>query len=367
MQYAQNAKQMNQLSNRLFAQTSQGKVYTFPEQITLMPLTVCNYKCIMCGEWRKEKKPQLPWETLLKLDSVLPFVQTLFVTGGEPLMYSRIRDVFAMGRKAGCNLWMVTNGALMDEGNRNMIMEEGLSQVKFSLDSATQKTYAKIRGGNLMKVFANIGQLAKLKVTRNSRFPRIKVGFVAMRSNIEELGKFVAIAKEIGVDSIYVTYCQIQSEDMIPESLYLYQDLSDKNMIMASEIARRVGMHLELPPLFNPDHNPDHDKADSFSRVSDHCLEPWRQLFIGADGNCSLCCGGGGSCGNLNETDFMTMWNHPARVKARERVNTDNPPAKCRSCRTVKQNAHNIGSHFPRKNFQRIAQEMASKELVEAV
>ena len=189
-----------------------------------------------------------------------------------------------------------------------------------------------------------------------------------MRSNIEELGKFVAIANEIGVDSIYVTYCQIQTQNMIPESLFLHQELSDKHMIMAAEIARRVGMHLELPPLFNSELCGDQEKTNACSRVRENCLEPWRQLFVGADGNCSLCCGGGGTCGNLNETDFMTMWNHPARVIARERVNTDNPPAKCLSCRTIKQDAHNLGSHFPNKDFQRQALEMTSQnKLVETV
>jgi len=215
-----------------------------------------------------------------------------------------------------------------------------------------------------MQVFTNIAQLAKLKLINQSRTPRIQVGFVAMRSNIEELGKFVAIAHEIGVDSIYVTYCQIQTEDMIPESLYLHQQLSDKHMIMAAEIARRLGMHLELPPLFDPVHNENHDDADSCSRVRENCLEPWRQLFISSSGSCSLCCGGGGTCGNLNETDFMTMWNHPARVKARQRVNTDNPPAPCRSCRTIKQDAHDLGSHFPNKNFQRKAVEIAEQDML---
>lgn len=343
MEYLHNMKVMNATMNELYAAQSVGEVVTFPETITLMPLQACNYKCMMCSEWQHDFQPEMDDAVLSKIEPVLPFVKTLFITGGEPLMLKRLERLLAMGRNAGCNLWMVSNGSLLTDSKQEMLLDYGLNRLKISLDAATQTTYKKIRGGNLFNVLKNIASFCNKQITRGRHSTGIQLGFVAMKSNIAELPKFVTIASQIGAQNVYVSYMGVQFEKMIPESLYFYQELSDKYMNLAAEVAKRHDIVMELPPLFSESENLAHKQ---FNRVDTRCHEPWRNVFIRPDGRVNLCCGGGGGCGNINEMSFEEIWNHPARVHARQRVNTPNPPKKCVSCKTIKQTPMDLGTHF---------------------
>ena len=363
MQYTQNVKDLNELANSVYMTNHVGRVNSFPEFITVMPLVKCNYNCIMCAESERDTDKELSELALSRLEEVLPFARTLFITGGEPLMYQHLERMLRAGSKAGCNLWMVSNGSLLTESKREMILDAGLSQIKISLDAATPKTYQKIRGGNFIKVLGNIGKLSELKLKRGAHLPSIQLGFVAMRSNIAELGKLAVIAGNLGVDSIYVSTCTIHHEHMLGESLYFAQEYADHHMLKAIEMARAAGVHLERPPLFSElageAARPVHQ-----DRTAAMCREPWKTIFVRYDGDVNLCCGGGGSCGNLNESTFFEVWNHPARVVAREKVNTLDPLPACKACHTVKQTATNISSHIPSPELARLGEERFGKNAV---
>ncbi|MFP5223708.1 MAG: radical SAM protein [Acidobacteriota bacterium] len=368
MQYANNLKDLNSLANTVYMSNHVGSVNSFPELITVMPLAKCNYNCIMCAEAERASDKQLSDVALSRLEEVLPFARTLFVTGGEPLLYAPLERLLKAGSRAGCELWMVTNGSLLTERKCEMLLDAGLSQIKISLDAASANTYQRVRGGNFMKVLRNIGTLLELRIKRGVRLPSIQLGFVAMRSNIAELGRLAAMAGNLGVDSLYVSTCTIHHEHMLEESLFFHQEYADHHMQKAVEMARAADIRLERPPLFSelaamavqPTHQ---------DRTSALCREPWKTLFVRYDGEVNLCCGGGGGCGNLNESSFFDVWNHPARVAARERVNTPDPLPACRACHTVKQTATNISSHIPnpelaRLGMERFGQAQALKEAV---
>ncbi|WP_243362578.1 radical SAM protein [Fundidesulfovibrio terrae] len=360
MQYAQNIKDLNELANSVYMTSHVGRVNSFPEFITVMPLVKCNYNCVMCAESERDSDKELSELALSRLEEVLPFARTLFITGGEPLMYPHLERLLRAGSQAGCELWMVSNGSLLTEKKREMLLDAGLSQVKISLDAATPKTYQKIRGGNFLKVLGNIAALSELKLRRGVHLPSIQLGFVAMRSNIAELGKLAVIAGNLGVDSIYVSTCTIHHEHMLEESLYFHQEYADHHMLKAIEMARAAGVRLERPPMFS-ELAAQAAQAVHQDRTSAMCREPWKTIFVRYDGAVNLCCGGGGNCGNLNDSSFFDVWNHPARVVARERVNSLDPLPACKACHTVKQTATNISSHIPSPELARLGEERYGK------
>ena len=374
MKYLQNVKQLNSLANQLYASASVGKVDSFPEDITVAVSSRCNYKCIMCAEWRR-KQIDLPPETIEKLGDILPFARTLYVTGGEPLMYPHLDMLFETAQRAECGLTMVTNGSLLTDRNIERILKNGLFRVKFSLDAATQKTYAKIRGGNLEKVLRNISRLAEVKRVNNIDWPLLEVGFVAMRSNILELPKFVAKAASVGINHINVSYCVAHVEEMIPESLYFMQSEADHLMTVAKDVAEKVGVSIALPnSLFKGPAGAacsasgaacSSSGADCSSdgRGLEVCDAPWRSMFLWPEGILSMCCGGGGGTGNLNDASFPEVWNHKNRVAARKLINTKHPPAQCLSCFTRRQNPNVMSTLFSGK-LKKIAKEYMADEVV---
>ena len=362
MKYLQNVKKLNSLANQVYASASIGQVDSFPEDITVAVSNRCNYKCIMCIEWRRKKENDLPPETIEKLGDILPFARTLYVTGGEPLMYPHLDLLFETARRAECGLTMVTNGALLTDRNIERILKNGLFRVKFSLDAATQETYAKIRGGNLKKVLKNISRLAEAKRVNNINWPMLEVGFVAMRSNILELPRFVSMAAGVGINHVNVSYGVAHVKEMVPESLFFMQREADQIMTAAKDVAEKVGISIALPQsLFHGANGA--AACTSGGCGSDVCEDPWRSMFLWPDGAMSMCCGGGGDTGNLNDATFSEAWNHKTRVAARKLVNTKHPPAQCLGCRTRRQNPNIMTSLFSGK-LKDVANEYLAEEMV---
>lgn len=347
MRYLNCVKSHNALVNRFYAQGATGDVDSFPEFVTLMPLTKCNYRCTMCAEADRESNAMMSPKVLSEIEGILPFVQTLYITGGEPLMYTHIEDLLTMGAKAQCELWMVTNGLLLTESKREMVLRNQVDQIKISIDAATPKTYENIRlGGNFVKVLKNVEALAKLRDANGLRKPAIHFGFVAMRDNIAELGKLAALAANLGVEKISATYMIVHFKELVSQSLYFHQEYSDEQMLKAIEMARRVGVQLDHPPLFS-ELRAQKLQGLTANRADTFCIEPWRTIFVRYTGDVNLCCGGGGSCGNLETMSFAEVWNHPARKKARETVNSANPLPACRNCATNKQQPCLRSTHIP--------------------
>ena len=284
----------------------------------------------------------------------MPFVSNLNVADGEPLLYPHLERLLAAGRKAGCTLRLVTIGALLDADRLEMLFGFGLKKLKFSLDAAKPATYRKIRGGDLSRVLRNLRRAVGVRRALGVSSPHFEVGFVAIRSNIAELPTFVptfvGMAGDLGVDVIHVSYMVVHHADVYEESLYHEQERSDEIMPAAARIARETGVVLNLPPLFGA--RAAVVETDAFRSARETCFEPWRNMFLRPNGGVSMCCGGGANCGDLAGGSFTEMWNHPARVNARTRVNTDNPPKPCRRCFTVKQNPNRLDTHFSGKAEQ---------------
>ncbi len=361
--YTHKIKRLNQLANQVYAARSIGVVDSFPEVITVAVSSRCNYRCLMCGEWRRPVQEDLPLEMIEKLEPVFPFLSTLYVTGGEPLLYPHLDTLLGKAAAAGCNLQLVTNGLLLDPKKLEMVFKHGLEKLKFSLDAVRPATYKKIRGGDLPKVLENLTRAVALRNALGLRSPYIEVGFVAMRSNIDELTKFVVMSKKLGVDVIYVSYMAVHHEDAFEESLFLDQAHSDEMMLRAAAVAKEVGILLNLPPLFaaTPAGS---EPGNSFRTGRATCYEPWRNMFLWPSGSVSMCCGGGGHSGSLAEGDFEQMWNSPARVHARSRVNTDKPPKSCENCFTSKQQPNRAATHFDSVELRKRAEARLAAEAV---
>ncbi|WP_319467444.1 radical SAM/SPASM domain-containing protein [uncultured Pseudodesulfovibrio sp.] len=365
MKFLHNIKKLNVLGNQVYAANSVGEVDSFPSTMTIHISNRCNLRCKMCAEWRKKDETDLSLDIIEKLKDVLPFMNSIYVTGGEPLLYPHLDELFKAAKEAGCGLSMVTNGTLLNDENIERIFTHGLFRLKFSLDAATQSTYSKIRGGNLEKPLQAIEKIAKIKEMNGLDWPIIEVGYVAMKSNIDELGKFIILANKIGVNEIYVSYAVAHFEEMVPESLFFMKEHSDKQMVMAKAIADSCGMRINLPRPFS--YQP--LSGRSAKSVEDTvCKAPWESMFLWANGNVSLCCGNGGDTGNLTDMDFDEMWNCKSRVAARKLVNSKNPPAACRNCVTSKQNPNMIGSLFSSAATRKMAEELLKeREYVESI
>lgn len=328
---------LNERLNDFYVEHNTEDIVTYPKLVTLTTTLRCNYRCWMC--YQKTYEGDMDWRIVEALEHVLPFAKTLQLFGGEPLLYPRIQDLFALASANACEIQVITNGSLLTRKNRDLILANNVSQVKISMEAATQPTYAAIRGGDLDTVFGNIAALAKARDKRGTTAPEIQINFVAMARNIRELPAVVERASASGVDSLLVLYMNCgQREDLARDSLYLHQSLSDECMEQALNAGQRLGLNVTTPGFFaagRPD--PELDRT---------CHSPWKNCLIDINGGVSFCCGGAGAIGNLLETPFDELWHGEKISTFRRLVNKPGQPACCRTCRVKGRNHREASFHI---------------------
>jgi len=344
----------DQLNDRYVAENEFRDVVTYPKLVTLTTTLRCNYRCWMC--YQKEFKGDMDWRIVERLEHVLPFVKTLQIFGGEPLVYSRLDDLCKLAGDSFCELELITNGSLLDEKRRELLLDNNARLIKISMEAATQETYKSIRGGDLKQVLTNVSNLAKERDARGLKHPDIQTNFVAMRRNIEELPDFIRLAAEAGIDRVLVLFMNAQSrEDLAQESLYLFQELSDTYMDKALAAGLKHGIDVSVPGFF--DENRNSVQTEEPDRT---CHSPWKNCLIDMQGNVRICCGKTPGLGNLLETPFDELWFGETVTPYRKLVNTADQPTECRTCRVKARNIKDVSFHIRDKE---LAKKLLAKKL----
>ncbi|WP_022662578.1 radical SAM protein [Paucidesulfovibrio longus] len=331
------AKIQNKILLNAYADSNTPVLATYPRRIQILPTLRCNYRCRMCFQPDEDHKQggEIDFALLRKLEHVYPFMEEVYFTGGEPLLYSRLEEATRLFAAHGVRVTMSSNGSLL-KGELLPLALDHFHMIKVSIDAASPKTYAGIRiNGNFNNVIANLARVSAMKGQRRSLTPHLQFGFVAMRSNIEELPKLVALAADIGISSIHVGHVasgEVQG-DMGDESLSRHKELSDEQFLRAQEMAQALGVEIRLPRLFGAAGGTQ-DAKPSTTKVYDTgiCKEPWKFMLLNPDGRISICCHKGIIAGNLAESDFDEIWNNAFYQRIRRTLNTANEPPECSGC-----------------------------------
>ncbi|GAB6036228.1 radical SAM protein [Fundidesulfovibrio butyratiphilus] len=345
MRYVNNIKTMNEAFANGAAQGNVTEVVHFPLEVTLTMSLACNYRCTMCFQDRYDLT--LRWQAIERLAPILPFARTLQLFGGEPMLYKHIKPLYEMAHANGCLVTMISNGSLLTEEMVESIVENQVHCIKFSIDAGSPATYKKIRGGDYFNVLRGVARIARRKMETRSFFPVYDFNFLAMRSNVKELSRLVVTAAELGVRAVNVFYPNMLKDHLVEDCVYFDQERSDDMLSRAREVARHLGVGLNLPPLFGE------YEAQAATISRERCLDPWTKAFVNADGTVNLCCGGDTRIGSLYESEFEEIWNGERAKRLRATVNTPDEPAFCKRCRIRKVNPHNPEMHIPRELWRK--------------
>jgi|GEM_PF-6071875 radical S-adenosyl methionine domain-containing protein 2 len=83
----------------------------------------CGYNCKFCNvhncyfEIRDMKYAEKNLQQLKELEEQDFHIKTLNIAGGDPLLHPYLFDLLKMGNEKGFNLWITTNGTLLNEKN----------------------------------------------------------------------------------------------------------------------------------------------------------------------------------------------------------------------------------------------------------
>lgn len=201
-----------------------GGVFRGPHTFHLDVANACNVNCKYCwfhsplskdradwadfdSTWRGE---MVPWDTFTGLVDDLAELGTtedILLSGkGEPLLHPRCLDMVGYIKERGLGMTLFSNGVLVREEARQVLVEHGANLLYVSLSSASHDVYEAVHPGHdpveLDEVLDNVRALTALKAARGAQTPRVMMVDVLCNLNAHEALAFYEQAREIGAEHV---------------------------------------------------------------------------------------------------------------------------------------------------------------------
>jgi len=230
----------------------------------------CNMKCPFCLHgYENRPNTLMPIERYKRLiDEAVAFgVRGLKLNYiNEPMLRKDLEQCISYAKSAGMlNVYMVTNGTLLNDKRRDSMLNCGITKVFISVDAATSETYDKQRlSGKFNLVVKNILDFVEERNRRGLTYPLVRVSFVRNALNIHEEEDF----RKFWKDKVDIIAFQMMTE--LPD---LNSGLTIKKQVNETK----------------------------------GCTFPFKQLVVDYEGDILPCCKMGGKKLLLGNIDSMTL------------------------------------------------------------
>ena len=194
------------------------------KKLYIEPTSNCNLACTMCFRktWIDEPFDDMQWDVFKNaLDTMPSGVETVFFGGmGEPLFHKDILEMIQYAASKNCRVELLTNGTLLSNEMSARLLDAGLNKLWVSVDSFEPEGYENIRQNSSFKLIKN--NIAKYNNERSKREDAAGLGiaFVAMKSNVRQLGQLAKFALEHKVTDINISNVIPTDASSLEESLY---------------------------------------------------------------------------------------------------------------------------------------------------
>lgn len=348
-------------------------------KVYVEPTNRCNITCRTCmrNTWDEPLGMMSPktFERIVASLSALEDKPLVTFAGiGEPLFHPRTPEMVAALHAVGCTVELVTNGMLLTSKRAQALVDAGLDTLWVSLDGASPDSYADVRlGAELPRVLDNLRTFRPLRKGFYHPKPELGIAFVAMKRNVADLPKVIALGRSLGASRFSVSNVLPYTEELRRETLHertlkdiAYFDSAwlpalslpkmeiNKTTEQAFLDALRSGCSITLA-------------GNRMSGANDVCtfIESGATT-IGWDGSVSPCppllhnhtsyirnwkrASFRHVVGNIGERDLTALWNDPEYAAYRERVQGFGfaPCTFCGGCEMLESNKEDcIGNVFP--------------------
>tara|TARA_R110002020_G_scaffold275440_1_gene490639 strand:+ start:90 stop:1082 length:993 start_codon:yes stop_codon:yes gene_type:complete len=235
----------------------------------------CNMECPFCLHGY-EKRPHSPM-AVDRYKQLIDEAITFGIRGlklnyiNEPMLRKDLEQCIRYAKSAGMlNIYLSTNGSLLNPKRRLSMIESGITKVFISIDAATAETYNQQRlSGRFNQVVENVLKFIEERNQKGLRYPLVRVSFLRNKLNIHE-------------EDDFVTFWQGKA-DMI--GLQKMNELPDQDS----------GILLDA----------------SKGSESKGCTFPFKQLVIDYEGDILPCCKMGGkklALGNIKDMSLRGAW-----------------------------------------------------------
>jgi len=183
-----------------------------PDMVQLNFTFDCNLRCKMCS-MEEQKKILNAQGRQIEIDSgtcrkVIKETKELGINlilfiGGEPFLRKDLFDLISYAKSLGLATSVVTNGVLLNEYNIHRCFDARLDFLSISIDTASETTFNKIRGENVLgRIIENINLLNGLKKKNQKKFPKMVSVCTIMDDNLEELLDTARLCNKLEIERI---------------------------------------------------------------------------------------------------------------------------------------------------------------------
>jgi len=320
---------LRRVHNLLWSLTEQrlrvSRPRSYPLALDVILTKACNLNCTFCVSSTVEGERWLPFELYERIArDLFPYAWRLSLcSGGEPLLYPRLREALQLAGRHRLHTSLVSNGMLLNEQMAKWIVaDQNLHEFAVSFDGATKATLEGIRrGANFEKIIANVTRLGRLRQDAGAKFPKLQLRYSVMRQNAEELPRVVELSKSMGVESITVSYVKFTNDIGMNDSLFFHPGLARNVFQETAAQAEEHGIAVHLPAL------------PGERRHVKRCSRPWWFLQVGTDGSLHFCYRAWiQPVGNIRDGFRATWWGDDYR-RLRCTLHTNSPHYPyCRYC-----------------------------------
>lgn len=164
----------------------------------------CNLACGHCwispgfSPTRRDGIPIGPLRQTI-LDARALGLQSVKLTGGEPLLYRDITELLRFLAAAGIAVIIETNGTLLDNGILETLRSCNVSGISVSLDACTPEVHDGLRGvkGSFQRTIAGLGRLSEYGFD-------FQIIMTLHRKNRAELPGLISLSRELGAGSLKI-------------------------------------------------------------------------------------------------------------------------------------------------------------------
>ncbi|MEK6794456.1 MAG: radical SAM protein [Spirochaetota bacterium] len=317
--------------------------------ITFKLTSICNLRCVMCGQRgkmgtlkgefaAKEAEHLVSIDQYKRLtDEVADKVKAFYVWGGEPFLYPNFMELAAYMAKKIPVFTVNTNGTLLAP-HAAEIVRDRWTGFFISLDGFRETNDA-IRGeGSYQKVIDGIHAINAEKKKQNSSLPHVGIVTTVSNLNYLDLDKLVEATKDIGLswhiinlgtyltDAIGQKQRAYMKEHLEYDPHYWKGFTSGYNEGIDGErfseiLARAHKIQSDHPVITVPVIDPraiGSYYSDLEAVVRDQCLAPWFSVNINYNGDVHFCADYPDYViGNIKETPLLEMYNNTRARKFR--------------------------------------------------
>ncbi|PWT94991.1 MAG: radical SAM protein [Bacteroidetes bacterium] len=267
----------------------------YPVSVSFEPTTSCNLRCPECPSGLRSftrdtgmLKKDFFRQTIDDLHKELLYL--VFYFQGEPYLNPDFLEMVRYASSKKIYTATSTNAHYLDDQKAKKTVESGLDRLIISIDGTTQDVYQQYRiGGNLERVLEGAKNIVKWKKQLKSKTPFVIFQFLVVKPNEHQIEDVKKIAKEIGVDDVWLKTAQV----------YDYQN--DPNNLIPS-----IGKFSRYKK----------DSSGNYqvkNKLDNHCWKLWHANVITWDGLVVPCCFDKDAVhrlGNLKTQTFKEVWNN---------------------------------------------------------